>query len=112
MTSSPISKATKLTSLAVTRLIVIADLKREIKKLGDEMRKEVKLLEKEILLGFLDEYADGDSFVYDGIKCTTVETKRWKYGDETNSAIREIQERAQLDGGATQEKTTSLRFTF
>jgi len=112
MTSSPISKATKATSPAVTRLILIADLKREIKELEAEMKKEVELLEKEILLGLLDEYADGDSFIYDGIKCTPVETKRWKYGNEIKSTIKEIQERAQLDGGATQEKTTSLRFTF
>lgn len=112
MTSSPISTATKTTSPAATRLILIADLKQEIKELEAEMKREVELLEKEILLGLLDEYADGDSFVYDGIKCTPVETRRWKYGNETKSVIEGIQERAQLDGSATQEKTTSLRFTF
>jgi len=112
MTSPTISTATKTTSPAATRLILIADLKQEIKELEAEMKREVELLEKEILLGLLDEYADGDSFVYDGIKCTPVETRRWKYGNETKSAIKGIQERAQLDGSATQEKTTSLRFTF
>ena len=112
MTSSPISTATKTTSPAATRLILIADLKREIKELEVEMKREVELLEKEILLGLLDEYADGDSFVYCGIKCTPVETRRWKYGNETKTVIKGIQERAQLDGSATQEKTTSLRFTF
>ena len=112
MTSPTISTATRTTSPAATRLILIADLKQEIKELEAEMKREVELLEKEILLGLLDEYADGDSFVYDGIKCTPVETRRWKYGNETKSAIKGIQERAQLDGSATQEKTTSLRFTF
>ena len=112
MTSPTISKATKSISPAATRLILIADLKREIKELETEMKREVEFLEKEILLGLLDEHADGDSFIYDGIKCTPVETKRWKYGNETKSVIKEIQERAQLDGSATQEKTTSLRFTF
>jgi hypothetical protein len=112
MTSPTISKATKSISPAATRLILIADLKREIKELEADVKREVELLEKEILLGLLDEYADGDSYVDDGIKCTTVDTKRWKYGNETKSAIKEIQERAQLDGSATQEKTTSLRFTF
>jgi len=80
MTSPTISKATKTTSPAATRLILIADLKQKIKELEAEMKREVELLEKEILLGLLDEYSDGDSFVYDGIKCTPVETKRWKYG--------------------------------
>ena len=112
MTSPTISKTTKSISPAATRLILIADLKREIKELEADVKREVELLEKEILLGLLDEYADGDSYVYDGIKCTTVDTKRWKYGNEVKSAIKEIQERAQLDGSATQEKTTSLRFTF
>jgi hypothetical protein len=112
MTLPTISKGTKTISAAATRLILIADLKREIKELEAEVKREVELLEKEILLGLLDEYADGDFYVYEGIKCTTVETKRWKYGNEIKDAIKEIQERAQLDGSATPERTTSLRFTF
>ena len=50
MTSPTISKATKTTSPAATRLILIADLKQEIKELEVEMKREVELLEKEIPL--------------------------------------------------------------
>nr|BAR36534.1 hypothetical protein [uncultured Mediterranean phage uvMED] len=112
MTSSPISKATKAISPAVTRLILIADLKREIKELEAEMKKEVEFLEKEILLGLLDEYADGDSFIYDGIKCTPVVTFRWQYDEETKARIKQLQEFSQLSASAFRKSTTSLRFTF
>jgi hypothetical protein len=50
MTSPTISTATKTTSPAATRLILIADLKQEIKELEVEMKREVELLEKEIPL--------------------------------------------------------------
>ena len=98
--------------LPTERLLKIADLKGCIKHLQDTLAIELEELEKQISLGLLDDYSEEDSFVYEGIKCTPVVTRRWEYDKGTKKAIKQLQEVAQYQGDAVQKTTTSYRFTF
>ena len=94
------------------RLLKIADLKGAIKQLQEMLDHEVELLQSDIDLGMLDEFEEEGSIVYEGIRCTPYQTKRWEYSKATKQAIKALQERAQYEGDAVQKTTTSLRFTF
>ena len=94
------------------RLLKIADLKGAIRELQEMLDHEVELFQTEVELGLLEEFEEEGSIVYQGIRCTPYQTKRWEYSKATKQAIKALQERAQYEGDAVQKTTTSLRFTF
>jgi hypothetical protein len=100
------------TTQPTDRILKIADLKGAIKQLQVMLDDELDMLKAEIDLGLLEEFEEDGSVVYEGIRCTPVQTKRWEYDSDTKRAIKALQERAQHYCTATQKTTTSLRITF
>lgn len=96
---------------AAERLLLIQELKGKIKGLQARVDVQVELLSEDIDLGLLSEYEDGDSIIYEGVRCTSVATSRWTYDDETKQAIKALQKAAQDSGSATEKTTVSYRFT-
>ena len=96
---------------AAERLLLIQDLKLEIKSLQTQVDEQVELLSADIDLGLLSEYEDGDSIIYEGVRCTSVTTSRWTYNNETKQAVKALQKAAQDSGSATEKTTVSYRFT-
>ena len=101
-----------MTMSPTERLLLIAKLKADIKRLQEQVDEHVEIFSTEIDLGLMDEFEENGSIVYEGVRCSPVTTFRWSYGKETKQAIKQLQELAQSQGSATQKATTSYRFTF